>query len=162
MSGMAVRVIGIGQPGAGDDFAGIAVVRALGAAGRLPAGIGLHEIADPARLVDLLAGTARAVLVDAIADGGEPGTVACLAPEALACLPRAPYSSHGIGVADAIALARVLAPDGDGPGIRIVAISIARPHGPGTTLSAPVAAAIPRAVACVRDLLTNETAATAT
>lgn len=157
MTEAVTRIIGIGQPAAGDDFAGIAVVRALRADGALPEHVELHETTDPASLVDLLAGIRHAILVDALVDGGTPGTVECFTPEAFGRVARAPTSSHGIGVAEAVALARALAPDDSMPAIRIVAIRIApSPVHVCETLSPAVAAALPEAVKRVRELLVQE------
>ena len=153
MTAPRVRVIGIGQPAAGDDGAGIAVVRLLREHARLPAGVEIHETSDPGRLMALLDGIRRAVLVDALVSDQSPGQIKCLRPEALARYPQAPVSSHGVGVAEAIALARALASDTGGIDIRVVGVTIRPPSGYSRTLSAPVAAALPHAVQLVLDLL---------
>lgn len=155
MNAVTTRIIGIGQPYAGDDGAGIAVLRVLRHDRRLPAGISLHETTDPARLVALLDGIRHAIVVDALVSAAPPGTVMCVAPEALAADAGAAYSSHGIDVAAAIALARALAAPAAAPRISIVAIAIAPPAGPGDSLSAPVAAALPRAAARILALLSQ-------
>jgi hydrogenase maturation protease len=153
MSGEPTRVIGIGRPCVGDDFAGLAIVRALRDGVPLPAGVEVHETADPGRLVELLDGVRHAIVIDALVGGGRPGTLRCLTPEALARYPRAPFSSHGLGVAEAVALARALAPAGAVTDVRIVAVAIAAPCGPARTLSPPVKASVPRAALLVRELL---------
>lgn len=89
-----MRVIGVGNPWRGDDGAGPAVARAAGGV----------STADPARLLDLWEGARHAVVVDACVSGAAPGTI----HRGDAGRPAQPASTHGIGVADAIALARSL------------------------------------------------------
>jgi len=156
MKAGVTRVIGIGQPAAGDDSAGIAVVRALRDGYRLPSGIELHETTDSGRLIDLLDGIRRAIVVDALVSDERPGTIRCLAPEQLARYARAPFSSHGMSVAEAIGLARMLAADGVGIDIRIVGVTIGPPAGYSCTLSSSVAAALPRAASLILELLAGE------
>ena len=152
MTAARTRVIGIGQPNAGDDYVGIAVARALRAQ-KLPAGVDIHEISDPARLIDLLDGIQCAILVDALVNDSDPGEILCLTPEDLATYPSMPLSSHGTSVADAIGLLRILSPAPSGCEIHIIGISIKPPGQFSLTQSAPIAAAIPRAVSLVVKLL---------
>jgi hydrogenase maturation protease len=145
-------VIGIGRPAAGDDAAGVVIARTLG--GRsLPPGVEVHAISSPEQLVGLLAGVWRAILIDALADADAPGTLRCLRPEQLAAGRTAPVSSHGLDVAGAIALARMLDPAVAHTRIEIVTVSIVPPTGPGMALSAAVEAAVPAAVRLVLALL---------
>ena len=64
-----------------------------------------------------------------------------------------PLSTHGISVAQAIALARALAPDAVSPMIRVVGVAIDEAAVGDTALSPPVAAALPRACTRVHELL---------
>jgi hydrogenase maturation protease len=89
-----VIVIGVGNPWRRDDGAGPAVARAAG-------GVCTD---DPARLLELWEGAAHAVIVDACVSGAPPGTI----HRGDSGAPSHPASSHGFGVADAIALARSL------------------------------------------------------
>ena len=145
------RVIALGQTAAGDDGAGLAVLEALRREG-LPPAVELVHAADDSALVTLLATPAPVVLVDAVL-GGTPGEVIELGPEQLDARDVRPVSTHGLGVAQAIALARTLAPDTVSPAIRIVGITIAPPARYLQALSPAVAAAIPRAVDRVRALV---------
>lgn len=97
-------MIGIGNPDRGDDGAGALVVRLLAA--RVPAI--LHR-GDASALLELLAGTDHAILVDACAAGVAPGTVLRFEAGA-APLPalRAPLLEHGLDLGAALELARVL------------------------------------------------------
>lgn len=142
------RVIGIGQRNAGDDGAGLAVVRALREMGPAP-GVELFEVAEAVALVPLLETDQPVVLVDAAVTGPRPGSVLDLTPEQLATTGVTPASSHGLGVGEAIELARILFPETLSPRISVVGIAIARPDGYRQGLSAEVLAAIPAAIEAV-------------
>ncbi|WP_019627735.1 hydrogenase maturation protease [Thioalkalivibrio sp. AKL10] len=112
-AGKGPLVIGIGNPWRGDDGVGHAVVEALqGTSGLTTATCS----GEPAELMDLWQGHDPVILVDAIVTGAAPGTLHRL--DAREPLPRgARYSSHGIGLAEAVELARSL---GDLPETLIV------------------------------------------
>ena len=145
-------VVGIGQLAAGDDGVGLAVAREL--AGR---GVAVRESADASILLALLDAGHRVVVVDAVAGGGPPGSVIRLAPEELGRGPT-PLSSHGLGVAEAIVLARVLYGPRAVAGLEIVGIAIASSGSAGPRsnaqvgLSPAVAAAVGPAAALVAEL----------
>jgi hydrogenase maturation protease len=141
------RVIGIGRASAGDDGVGLAVVDALRAAAIGP-GVELHSVAEPTALIPLLDGATRVVLVDAVVGAGQAGEVLALSADDLDDAAPRLFSTHGVSVAQALALARALAP-GSATDVRIVAVCIARPAGPAHGLSAEIAAAVPRAAAAV-------------
>jgi hydrogenase maturation protease len=130
-----VHLIGIGTAHA-DDAAGLAVA-ALLASRPLPDGVFVSTCARPLPdLLDALDGADAAVLIDAARTGGAPGALRRLAPGDLARL-RSP-SSHGLGVAQALALASAL---GRAPAhVELLAIEA----GPlrGEALSPAVAASI--------------------
>jgi hydrogenase maturation protease len=142
----AAVIVGIGQLAAGDDGVGLAVARALAARG-LP----VRESADASILLALLEAGHRVVLVDAVAGGGPPGTVMQLDPDALVGGPT-PLSSHGISVAEAIALARTLYGDAAVARLAIVGIAIERPATHAVGLSPAVAAAASAAATLVAEL----------
>jgi hydrogenase maturation protease len=101
-------VIGLGNSWAGDDAAGVLVARAL--QGSLPEGVALieHE-GEPTSLIDAWAGKRIAIVVDAIAGEGPPGTIRCF-DATTSELPSsfAGRSTHAFTVAQAIELARSL------------------------------------------------------
>ena len=146
-----MRVIAIGQTAAGDDGVGYAVLDRLRAEG-VPPDVELMRADEDAALVTLLETPGPVVIVDAVL-GSPPGRVVDLAPADLAAAALRPVSTHGIGVAQAIELARVVAGDQVAPSIRIVAITIERPAGYAHALSPAVAAAVAPAAARVRALL---------
>jgi hydrogenase maturation protease len=142
----AATIVGIGQLAAGDDGVGLAVARELAARG-----FGVRESADASILLELLEAGHRVVLVDAVAGGGPPGAVMQLDPGVLGTGP-APLSSHGIGVAQAIALARTLYGDAAVARLAIVGIAIERPATHTVGLTPAVAAAVGPAAALAAEL----------
>jgi hydrogenase maturation protease len=143
---LGCRIIGVGQPAAGDDGAGPAVIAWLcGVA--LPDGIEAVTIPEPGALIPLLDGPdARPVVVVDAVLADPPGEVLELSPWEVAALELSPLSSQRMTVGKALALADAMRPPGNAPpDIQLVAISIARPHGRTRTLSPEVAAAVPRA-----------------
>ena len=106
-----IRIIGIGSP-FGEDVIGIRVAEAL-AAGKLPKRFAQLDtrICTADRpgpgLLELMADTDHVILVDAMISGERPGTGHWLAPEQI---PEgsAGSSSHGFGLAQALALGRSL------------------------------------------------------
>lgn len=140
-------VVGIGQVAAGDDGVGLAVAREL--AGR---GVAVRESADASLLLALLEAGHRVVLVDAVTGGGPPGSVIRIAPDALGSGP-VPLSSHGLGVAEAIAIARTLYGPQVVAGLAIVGIAIDRPPVAAIGLSPAVAAAVEPAAALAHELM---------
>lgn len=137
---MKARLVGLGQPAAGDDGVGIVVLRAMIAAG-LPSGVTTTEIRDAAPLVDLLCGEAPVLLLDAVL-GPAPGAVVVLDEAALAGEVTA-LSTHALSVPAAVGLARAL---GGTARLVIVGLGIEAPTGPRFALSPVLEASIPAAV----------------
>jgi hydrogenase maturation protease len=99
-------VLGIGNADRGDDAVGCLVVRRL--RGLAPAGVCIEEHDGEATLLLARFEQADAVwLIDAACSGSAPGTVRRL-DCATDKLPASAGSSHGLGPAEAIALARAL------------------------------------------------------
>jgi hydrogenase maturation protease len=103
-----------------------------------------------AELLDLLGGAGAVIVLDAVRSGAAPGTVHDLALEELPGVAPA-WSSHGLGVADALALARAL---GQRPRGRFIGIEAGpdRPM-PSDTLHPRVVAAVEQAVCRARSWL---------
>ena len=103
-----ILVIGVGNAWAGDDAAGLLVLRVL--RGRAPAGLCVveHE-GEPTALIDMWAGARLAVVVDATSGGGEAGEVRVM-DATREPLPAGftGTSTHALGLAEAIELARAL------------------------------------------------------
>jgi hydrogenase maturation protease len=132
-----VRVVALGSPH-GDDRAGWEVAERLRQ--QRPPGVEVAIVTEPLRLVEQLGGCACLVVVDACRSGGVPGTVVrlCWPDDRLAGGARA--STHGFGVADALALANALGrlP----PRVVLIGIDVGDCE-PGAELSAAVQAALP-------------------
>jgi hydrogenase maturation protease len=101
-------LIGIGNPDRGDDGVGRFVGQRL--RGQLPADIHLEEQdGDAAALIELLSAADSVWLIDAAVSGAPAGTIQrtdCTTADVLPAKSGA--SSHGLGVAEAIALTRLL------------------------------------------------------
>ena len=140
-------VIGVGNPDRGDDGAGRQVAQAL--KGTLSREVAIvHSAGELTQVLSQLQTADAAILVDASSSGAAAGTVRRFDVVAKP-LPRELFavSTHGVGVADAIELARVL---GDLPAICIVYAIEGQQFDAGSPLSAPVAAALPQVVERVR------------
>lgn len=143
---MPARIIGIGQPMAGDDGVGVAIARRVREICERT-DVEIIELSEPSALVPLLIdGANPVVLIDALVGGGEPGDVLHFAPKAGWRSARL-LSSHGVGVRDAIELAKILEPAAASHNIDIVAVTIVRPDHYCESLSPAVAAAIDKAAA---------------
>jgi hydrogenase maturation protease len=101
-------VIGVGNPLRGDDGAGPAVARLL-AAGGVPGLVVRQSSGEATSLMEAWAGFDDVVLVDACRGAGPPGSVHRVQAgdvDRISSLRHA--SSHSLGVAAAIGLARAL------------------------------------------------------
>jgi hydrogenase maturation protease len=147
-------VIGIGHLDRGDDAAGRIVAARLRE--RAPADVEIVETdGEAAKLLDLMEGRDRVVIVDACLSGATPGAIHHLDANA-GPLPRRMFamSSHAIGLVESIELARTL---GALPAhCRVLAIEAAR-FDLGAGLSPPVATAVDEAVERVLADLALET-----
>ena len=107
MSGRTV-VIGVGNPLRGDDAAGVAVAERL--RDSLPPHVEVVSCAEePTRLMDAWGGAERVVIVDTVASGAPPGTLHRFEAGDAPVPARTFHSStHAIGIAETIELARAL------------------------------------------------------
>jgi hydrogenase maturation protease len=97
-------VIGIGNPDRGDDAVGRIVARLL----RDRDVQAVEHAGEATALQRVLEGVDKAWLIDAAQSGAPPGTIHRIDCATDAPMPRSTTSSHGFGVAEAIALARAL------------------------------------------------------
>lgn len=151
-------ILGLGNPLLGDDGVGWKVAEAVRARVQDPnvevdclAGGGLS-------LMERLAGYKRAILVDAIRTGQRPqGSVRAFALEELPDLAAGHFSSaHDTTLQTALRAGRAMGvplPDQ----VWVVAVEAERVYDFGEELSAPVAAAVPRAAEMVMALLQHPT-----
>jgi len=139
-------VIGIGNPERGDDAVGRRVARRL--RGKLPVDIAVVEAdGEPATLLSFFKDAEAAILVDACVSGTPAGTIRRFDASA-AKLPEAKFSvsTHGLGLGEAVELARAL---GQLPKRTIVFAIEGREFEIGAPLSQDVAAAVEEACARV-------------
>ena len=109
----SVRVIGCGNPDAGDDAVGLLAVRHVRPRLEALAGVDVVETGPAIRVLDLLSGIDGAVVVDAVhapSGGRVPGELvrAEAGPEGLPADVGSSLSSHGLGVGEAVGLAAAL------------------------------------------------------
>lgn len=147
-----ILVIGLGNDLRGDDGAGLRVVRRL--AGRVPESVRLVEaVPDAVALLDLWKGADEVVVVDAMRSGLPAGTVSTVdidhSLEDGRLVGESAVSSHAMGLAGAVALARAL--DRLPARLRIHGIEAASlDHG------APLSAAVAQAADALADRLATE------
>ncbi len=150
----SLLVLGCGSPFAGDDAAGLEIIRRLRESA--VAGLRLQELTQPLADFSELTDPAEVVLIiDAVVSGSPPGTLHLvpfpdpnLQPRGLSAL-----STHGWGLQDSVALARALGHEL--PRVLLLGIECGA-VAPGTPLSAPVEQAVSEIVrrfAAIRTML---------
>ncbi|MBH0177628.1 MAG: hydrogenase maturation protease [Nitrospira sp.] len=104
----AIRIIGIGNLFRGDDAVGLLAARRLRE--RLDSSVEVVEAeGDGLALLDLMEGADQVMLIDGVKSGGQPGTTVRLDLSKESRWGRlVPCSTHAIGIAEAIDLARTL------------------------------------------------------
>ena len=143
-------LVGVGNAWRSDD--GVGLVVAERARDRVPPGVEVVLCEQEAsRVLDALEGAGAAVIVDAVASGGEPGELHRFDATAGPVPARAFGSStHAFGVGEAIELARAL---GKLPPAVVVIGVEGMDFASGDSLSAPVEAAVDQAAdAVLREL----------
>lgn len=125
-----LHVIGIGSP-FGDDQIGLRLIDELRRSERLQPylgrGLELHQLDRPgAGLLAQLEGKERVVIIDAVVSGATVGQLHRWADIEAAGQPPFSHSSHGVGLAQTLALGRALAllP----PVLTILGVEIEAPH----------------------------------
>ena len=103
-----IRVIGVGNAWRGDDAVGLLAVRRI--CDRMASPVEVMEAeGDGLALLDLMEGAGHVLLIDAVKGGGRPGTCVRLDVSRESCWgPVVPSSTHAMGIAEAIDLARAL------------------------------------------------------
>jgi hydrogenase maturation protease len=148
---LAARIVGVGQEWAGDDAVGIAVLRKLG---EDSASVELIESAEPTGLIELLAdGADPVVIVDAVLDDGPAGRVLLIDPHSQSGDGERLLSTHGVGIIEAIELARLAYSNRIAKRIFVVGVAIGQSARHGKGLSPAVAAAVPLAAKHVLKLI---------
>ncbi len=142
-----ILLVGMGNTDRGDDAVGPVIADRL--AGSLPADVTvMRQNGDALALIDAWAGYDAAILVDAAVSGAGPGRIHRIDAVADALPSHLSLSStHAFGLADAIALARVL--ERLPRAVIIYAVEAACFDG-GSPLTPAVANAVPDVVARIR------------
>ena len=150
---MTTCVVGVGNEMRGDDAVGLAVVRAL--SGTVPEGVAVLECeGEPVSLLSAWEGHARAIIVDATQSDAEPGTIRrIIAADGPLPPALAGSSTHLLGLADAVELARALKRL---PAATIVYGIEGASFNTGVGISEPVAAAAEKVAAAIRRELEDE------
>ncbi|HMA30432.1 MAG TPA: hydrogenase maturation protease [Casimicrobiaceae bacterium] len=152
---VATRILGIGSP-AGDDRAGWAAAEAVRASAWYRSRADSVEVACLDRpglaLLAAMQGATRVVLIDAFRSGAAPGTVRRLDLDRIAMQETGRVSSHGFGLAEALALGHALGvlP----PRLTLFGVEAGEADG-GEDLSAAVRAALPALVGRVQASVTG-------
>jgi hydrogenase maturation protease len=147
----SVVVIGVGNPDRGDDAIGREVARRLMAEGALSARF-IEADGEATTLLGHLEGVSTAFLIDACVSGATAGSVRRI-DLAARPLPQARYglSSHGFGLAEAVALAQAL---GTLPPKCVVYAVEAESFEHGAPLTAAAARGVAKAVEALRREIT--------
>lgn len=143
---MKTLIIGLGNPLVTDDGVGLRVVAELKS--RLAHQPGVEVTEDywgGLRLMERMVGYERAIVIDAILTGAEPGTIHQLTPDSIPTQRSA--SAHDMNLPTALALGRqagVALPDDEN--ILLVGIEVEDVLNFGEECTPAVGAAVPRAV----------------
>ncbi|MGA8922124.1 MAG: hydrogenase maturation protease [Candidatus Dormiibacterota bacterium] len=133
-------VAGLGNELRGDDAAGLLAARAIRALRLENVDVEEHS-GDVAALAESMAHHAEVVVIDAVVSSAPPGTLSELNPDG--AVTRGRSSSHGLGVSEALALARAL---GATPHVRLIGI-----EGSQFALGSKPCTAVARAVRVVAE-----------
>lgn len=147
-------VLGIGNPILSDDAVGLRVIDELqnfspGAEVQL-----LKDSSAGINLLEILSGFDRAILVDAIQTGTEPGTVFCLTPEDIPARQKTPHL-HNLDLLQVLVLGKELAPAMPSE-VSIIAIEAKDVTTFGEDLTPEVKKAVPLAVQQILAQLRSE------
>lgn len=139
-AGARLRVVGCGNPLAGDDSVGLEVVRRLRARGDCECEL-LEMPQASVELLDLLPDAGAVLFIDAVSSGAPAGTVHLVPLPSSGIEPRTlgSLSSHGWGLAEMLGLAAALG--GRRPQLLLLGIELATRE-PGTALSGAVEVAV--------------------
>ena len=139
-------LIGVGNPGRGDDGAGRVVVQRLAARNDCAFKL-LEATGEATALMSAWTGSDDVVLVDACRGAGPAGSIHRFSPDDVERVARLQHAStHSLGVAAAIGLARAL---GTLPGRLVIYAIEARHSCDGAGLSPEVDRAVDEVVALV-------------
>lgn len=153
---MKTVIIGCGNLLASDDAVGIEVIKILSQR-ELPPHVELIEAGTPGlSLIHMLEGADKAIIVDAVMSGAEPGTIYRFTADNLPSRDIVPSSLHDLNLVDAIELGRQLQDELMPREIVIIGVEISRAEKFRIGLSPEVERVIPRLVEAVLKELGEE------
>jgi hydrogenase maturation protease len=129
----APAIVGLGSPHGDDQLGWIAVDRLRM---RLPARVCAVKAASGVELLEFLVGQQSVLIVDAAAPDRSPGTIRSFGWPCTELAPHLAWSTHGLGVVEALQLAQAL---GRIPSQVVIATVEAQSTAPGSALSCAVA-----------------------
>jgi hydrogenase maturation protease len=129
----APAIVGLGSPHGDDQVGWIAVDRLRL---RLPGDVHAVKAASGVELLGFLAGQDDIIILDAAAPASRPGTIRSFVWPCADLAARGPWSTHGLGLVEALRLAQTL---GRIPGQVVIATVEAQSTAPGLSLSRAVA-----------------------
>lgn len=148
---MRALVLGLGNILLGDEGVGVRIVEALAARYVFPEGVeALDGGTSGMELLDTIAGCENLLICDAVRADGPPGTVIRLADAQVPALFRQHLSPHQLGLADVLATLTLI---GQAPASVTLIGVVPQNLDLGMELSAAMAPAIDRAVACLAEEL---------
>jgi hydrogenase maturation protease len=100
-----ILILGLGSPHGDDQLGWVAIDRLRP---RLPAGIIAHKVRDASDLLEYLDRQETAIVIDAVAPAGQPGTIRSFEWPCAELADCVPLSTHGLGLVDALHLAKTL------------------------------------------------------
>lgn len=153
-----IVIIGCGNLLASDDAVGIEVIKILSQR-EFPPQVELIEAGTPGlSLVHMLEGADKAIIIDAVMSGAEPGTIYRFTADNLPSRDIVPSSLHDLNLVDAIELGRQLQDELMPKDIVIIGVEISRAEKFRIGLTPEVERAIPQVVeAVLRELGEGET-----
>lgn len=152
----SVLIVCIGNDLVADDAVGYVIHKVL-AAKELPAGTRLKFLGlGGMDLLEVMDGEDLLIVVDAVQLGKDVGTVHLLSWEQLPSMEPRPVSGHGIGVKEAIEVAKRLYPERVPGDIRLVGVEGVCFDRVGHPLTAEVEQAVPRAVDAILQLAAGQ------
>jgi hydrogenase maturation protease len=154
-----IKIIGIGQSLRGDDAVGLEVVRLWQETyhpERTHPSVQIELSELPGiNLLNLLDGSGRAIIVDAIHGSSQPGTVYKLSENDLVSFSDGSGSIHGWGVAETLSLGRQLLPSTMPHKLILIGIEAGQVI-LGETLSPEVQSALPEAARLIEQTFLDE------
>lgn len=146
---MRIKIIGCGNPIAGDDGVGIHVINSLKTMSLPGYPTVLEGGTDPLNLLEMLRGTEKVILVDAVKGAGRPGDVCLLNIDRLDIHSPGGVSLHQWGLSHVLQLGNILFPQEMPKEIILIGVEVMDTAPYSTNISQPVKKAIPQVIKAI-------------